>query len=192
MPAVCAEARCGVVLMHTRGRPDEWRTQPQLEPMTLIDDCARGLEASLATRPCGNCAGGNRYRSRLRIRQALRRELFAARAAGRTSRLGRPLLAGLSRKSFLGHALAPLHGGRARRGCSARDCQPCGDGGGDSARSVDRARARCAARGRSGADCRCDSRRAVVRCLRGVWVRAFPCLKERDPSTGSGQAMGHL
>jgi dihydropteroate synthase len=26
--------------------------------------------------------------------------------------LGRPLLAGVSRKSFLGHALAPLHGGK--------------------------------------------------------------------------------
>ena len=26
--------------------------------------------------------------------------------------LGRPLLAGVSRKSFLGHTLAPLHGGR--------------------------------------------------------------------------------
>src|SRR5580698_8125698 len=30
--AVCAEAGCGVVLMHTRGRPEEWRTQTQLAP----------------------------------------------------------------------------------------------------------------------------------------------------------------
>ncbi len=28
-------------------------------------------------------------------------------------RLGRPLMAGLSRKSFLGHTLAPLYGGEA-------------------------------------------------------------------------------
>ncbi len=35
--------------------------------------------------------------------------------------LGRPLLAGLSRKSFLGHTLAPLFGGDGCSGCSARN-----------------------------------------------------------------------
>ena len=32
MAQVCAEHKAGVVLMHTRGRPEEWRTQQQLAP----------------------------------------------------------------------------------------------------------------------------------------------------------------
>jgi len=42
MAGVCAESRCGVVLMHTRGRPDEWGLQPRLAaeavlPMVLAE-----------------------------------------------------------------------------------------------------------------------------------------------------------
>src|ERR1039458_3048625 len=36
MAAVCAEFKAGVVLMHTRGRPEEWRAQPQLAPDELL------------------------------------------------------------------------------------------------------------------------------------------------------------
>ena len=32
MAEVCAIAGCGVVLTHTRGRPDEWRTLPPIDP----------------------------------------------------------------------------------------------------------------------------------------------------------------
>ena len=61
--------------------------------------------------------------------------------------LGRPLLAGLSRKSFLGHTLAPFFGGkRCAIGC-ARKREPGSHDGGNSARSVDCARA-CGARRR--------------------------------------------
>ncbi len=42
MAAVCAEFRAGIVLMHTRGRPEEWRTQPQLAPDALARHSARG------------------------------------------------------------------------------------------------------------------------------------------------------
>jgi dihydropteroate synthase len=112
LPAICADACCGVILMHTLGRPEEWRTQPQLEPDALIETVRAGLAASLeraigAGVPphavlldpgygFGKCFGEN---FSLLARQ------------GELLRLGRPLLAGLSRKSFLGHALAPLYGG---------------------------------------------------------------------------------
>ena len=35
--------------MHTRGRPDQWRTQPQLDPDSLIETVRSGLAASLST-----------------------------------------------------------------------------------------------------------------------------------------------
>lgn len=110
---VCAEVGCGVVLMHTRGRPEEWRAQPQLEPDELLAEVRAGLSASLSTAAAAGVAAeaivmdpgygfGKRFNENyaLLARQA---ELLA---------LGRPLLAGLSRKSFLGRTLAPLHGGQ--------------------------------------------------------------------------------
>lgn len=113
MPAVCAEHSAGVVLMHTRGRPEEWRAQPQLEPGALLTMVRDGLKASMVAAASAGIAPeavvldpgygfGKRFGENyaLLARQA---ELLA---------LGRPLLAGLSRKSFLGHTLAPLFGGK--------------------------------------------------------------------------------
>jgi len=112
MASVCAEARCGVVLMHTRGRPEEWSAQPPLGPDALLDSVRAGLTASLEKAAAAGIAlekivldpgygFGKRFEENyfLLARQA---ELLA---------LGRPLLAGVSRKSFLGRTLAPLHGG---------------------------------------------------------------------------------
>ena len=98
--------------MHTRGRPEEWSAQPQLGPDELLDAVRAGLTASLKK---AEAAGipldalvldpgygfGKRFEENfyLLARQA---ELLA---------LGRPLLAGVSRKSFLGRKLATLHGG---------------------------------------------------------------------------------
>ena len=109
---VCAEFGAGVVLSHTRGRPEEWRAQPQLDPDALLAAVRDGLAASLAAAQAAGIgqeqivldAGygfGKRFSENyvLLNRQA---ELLS---------LGRPLLAGLSRKSFLGHTLAPLFGG---------------------------------------------------------------------------------
>jgi dihydropteroate synthase len=109
---VCAELGAGVVLAHTRGRPEEWRAQPQLEPAALLAMVREGLKASLtAAQRAGVSADrivldpGYGFGKRLDENYALlkrQEELLA---------LGRPLLAGLSRKSFLGHTLAPLFGG---------------------------------------------------------------------------------
>jgi dihydropteroate synthase len=112
MARVCAEAGCGVVLMHTRGRPEEWREQPQLAADELLAAVEGGLKASLSKALAAGIAPesivldpgygfGKRFEENysLLARQA---ELLA---------LGRPLLVGLSRKSFLGRTLSPLHGG---------------------------------------------------------------------------------
>ena len=112
MAGVCADFGAGVVLMHTRGRPEEWRAQPQLAPDALMAMVRSGLAGSLAV---AQSAGipldaimldpgygfGKRFGENysLLARQA---ELLE---------LGRPLLAGVSRKSFLGHTLATIAGG---------------------------------------------------------------------------------
>ncbi len=111
MAAVCAESGAGMVLMHTRGRPREWRTLPKLAPDALLAEVRAGLAASLAA---ATAAGipleaivldpGYGFGKRLDENYTLlarQAELLA---------LGRPLLAGVSRKSFLGHTLAPLSG----------------------------------------------------------------------------------
>jgi dihydropteroate synthase len=114
LAGVCAEARCGVVLMHTRGKPEEWRTQPQVDGDALIDLVRAGLAGSLATAAGAGIAPeaivldpgygfGKRFGENFSL---LARQ-------GELLTLGRPLLAGLSRKSFLGHALATLYGGES-------------------------------------------------------------------------------
>jgi dihydropteroate synthase len=114
LAGVCAEAGCGVVLMHTRGRPEEWKAQAQLPPNELLATVRAGLEASLERAASAGIAReaivldpGYGFGKRLGENFAL-----LARQA-ELLELGRPLLAGVSRKSFLGHALAPLHGGKS-------------------------------------------------------------------------------
>lgn len=113
MAGVCAEAGCGVVLMHTRGRPDEWRTLAQLEPNELLATARMGLEASLER---AALAGIARERIVLDPGYGFGKRLgenFALLARqGELLALGYPLLAGVSRKSFLGHALSPLYEGK--------------------------------------------------------------------------------
>ncbi len=114
LAAVCAELRAGVVLMHTRGRPEEWRTQAQLKPDAVIALVREGLAASVEAARSAGIEGdrivldpGYGFGKRLDENYALlsrQCELLA---------LGRPLLAGVSRKSFLGHTLAGLYGGRS-------------------------------------------------------------------------------
>ncbi|HEY1903431.1 MAG TPA: dihydropteroate synthase [Terracidiphilus sp.] len=113
MAAVCAEAACGVVLAHTRGRPAEWAGQPQLAADEVMATVRAGLEASLKKATLAGVAAesivldpgygfGKRGVENFAL-LAQQEELLA---------LGRPLLAGVSRKSFLGKALAPLYEGK--------------------------------------------------------------------------------
>ncbi len=113
LPAVCAQAKAGVILSHTRSRPEEWRTQPQLDPDSLIALVHDGLAASLslATRsgiPVHAMLLDPGYGFGKRLDENY---VLLARQHQLLS-LGRPILAGLSRKSFLGHTLATLHKGQ--------------------------------------------------------------------------------
>ena len=110
LPAICAEAKCGVILMHTRGLPDEWLSQSQLPADELLKLVRSGLAESLATAHAAGIAPesividpGYGFGKRLDENYAL-----LARQSELLT-LGRPILAGLSRKSFLGHTLSPLH-----------------------------------------------------------------------------------
>jgi dihydropteroate synthase len=113
MAETCADAGCGVVLMHTRGRPEEWRTQAQLAPDELLRSVRSGLQASLASAEAAGISleavvldPGYGFGKRLDENYTL-----LARQA-ELLQLGRPLLAGLSRKSFMARTLAPLYAGR--------------------------------------------------------------------------------
>jgi len=101
-----------VVLMHTRGRPEEWRAQAQLAPDALLATVREGLAASLSAAISSGIPPdavvldpGYGFGKRFDENYSL-----LARQAELLS-LGRPLLAGLSRKSFLGRTLAPLNDG---------------------------------------------------------------------------------
>jgi dihydropteroate synthase len=110
---VCAEFHAGVVLSHTRGKPHEWRTQAQLDADALLKLIREGLTASMAAAKSAGVAReavildpGYGFGKRLGENFSLlarQSELLALR---------RPLLAGVSRKSFLGRTLAALHGGQ--------------------------------------------------------------------------------
>jgi dihydropteroate synthase len=110
---VCARAGCGIVLMHTRGLPAEWKSQPALSPEALVATVRAGLQTSLHTALAAGIRteaivldpgyGFGKRGDENFLLLARQRELLT---------LGRPLLVGLSRKSFLGHALAPLRGGK--------------------------------------------------------------------------------
>jgi dihydropteroate synthase len=112
MAPTCADLSCGVVLMHTRGRPDEWKSQPNLAAEDVLPLVWRDLGERLQTALHAGVARerivldpgygfGKRFDENyaLLARQAELREL------------GQPLLAGVSRKSFLARTLRPLYGG---------------------------------------------------------------------------------
>jgi len=107
MAAACSEAGTGLVLMHTRGMPGEWSTQEQLAPDALLGAVRSGLANSLALASAAGIAAeeivldpGYGFGKRFGENYAL-----LARQSSLLS-LGRPLLVGLSRKSFLGYRLA--------------------------------------------------------------------------------------
>jgi dihydropteroate synthase len=113
LAGVCARAACGVILMHTRGRPDEWANQPQLAADDLISTVRSGLQVSLDNAAQAGIAsdsivldpgyGFGKRGDENFVLLGRQRQLLS---------LGRPLLAGVSRKSFLGRVLAPLHAGK--------------------------------------------------------------------------------
>ena len=112
MAATCAELACGVVLMHTRGRPSEWKTLPALRDEAVTPLVLRELAAR---RDSALAAGILRERIVLDPGYGFGKAFDAnyplLAAQDKLLALGHPLLGGVSRKSFLGRALAPLRNG---------------------------------------------------------------------------------
>ena len=112
MAATCAELRCGVVMMHTRGRPDEWRTLPPLAPEAVLPLVLRELQVRLVA---VDKAGILRERIVLDPGYGFGKAFDAnyplLAHQEKLLVLGCPLLAGVSRKSFLGRTLAQVSGG---------------------------------------------------------------------------------
>ncbi len=111
LPAVCRKYRAGVVLMHTPVKPEsmQWSTGTESGGEDIVERVRRALARSIALAEeqgieeividpgfgFGKSVGEN-----FRLLDQLDAML----------ELGRPILAGLSRKSFLGHALASPEG----------------------------------------------------------------------------------
>lgn len=111
MATRCAELHCGVVLMHTRGRPDEWKHLPRLKADGVVPLVKRELGERLATALAAGVAlesivldPGFGFGKAFEDNYPLLLQMEELRE------LGRPLLAGVSRKSFLARTLAPVYG----------------------------------------------------------------------------------
>ena len=108
MARVCAAAGCGVVLMHLRGRPEQWEELPEPLVSLVMQELQQRLDHA-------RLAGIGRERIILDpgigFGKAFDRNYFLLVGLEEFSRLGQPLLAGVSRKAFLGRTLAPLNRG---------------------------------------------------------------------------------
>ena len=104
MAAACAGLQCGVVLGHTRGTPQQWRSLPNLANVTATveHDLANRVQVALEH---------NVQRGRIVLDPGFGfgksfDENYPLLAHMDTlQRLGFPLLAGTSRKGFIGHTL---------------------------------------------------------------------------------------
>jgi dihydropteroate synthase len=112
MAATCAQLACGVVLMHTRGRPAEWRSLPRLQENEVVPLVKRELASSFEK---ALASGVDRSRIALDpgygFGKSFEENYPLLARQDELLALGQPLLAGVSRKSFLGRTLAELHGG---------------------------------------------------------------------------------
>ena len=111
MAAACAELRCGVILMHTRGRSSEWRTQPPLRQEEVVPLVLRELKQ----RADAAIAAGIEPRAIVLdpgfgFGKILDENYPLLAHFEELHALGFPLMAGVSRKAFLGKTLAKMTG----------------------------------------------------------------------------------
>jgi dihydropteroate synthase len=109
MARACAELHCGVVLMHSRGRPTEWQNLPPEKDVVslVVHDLANRLQVALDS---------GVHRSRIVIDPGFgfgknmgENYQIVARLS-QLGKLGFPVLAGTSRKSFLGRTAGKSQG----------------------------------------------------------------------------------
>jgi dihydropteroate synthase len=109
MKNTLANLSCGVVLMHTRGQPDEWRSLPTVSDIVML------AKKELRQRSDAAVAAGIK-RDRIVIDpgfgfgKRFEENYPVLRRLSEFQELRFPLLAGVSRKSFLGRAFASSGG----------------------------------------------------------------------------------
>ncbi|HKW16198.1 MAG TPA: dihydropteroate synthase [Terriglobales bacterium] len=105
MAKTIAKLNCGLVLMHTRGRPDEWKSLPKVPDLVVLTKKELRERAEAAIK-----AGIKRNRVVLDpgfgFGKRFEENLPLLRRFNEFQELHFPLLAGVSRKSFIGRALA--------------------------------------------------------------------------------------
>ncbi|MEO8737964.1 MAG: dihydropteroate synthase [Edaphobacter sp.] len=110
MSKTCAQLGCGTVLMHTRGRPRDWTALPQLAEVEIVPLVLSGLRERIET-----AIGAGIMRNRIVLDpgfgfgKRLDENYPLLAHLDRLKSLNLPILVGVSRKSFLGQALAPWH-----------------------------------------------------------------------------------
>jgi dihydropteroate synthase len=112
MAKVCAAAKCGVVLMHTRGRPEDWHALPVMGPEQVVPQVKQELQQRLQ-----HALGAGMEREQIVLDpgfgfgKVYDQNYFLLAGLAELSSLGQPLLAGVSRKRFLGRTLSALYQG---------------------------------------------------------------------------------
>jgi dihydropteroate synthase len=106
----CVQLGCGTVLMHTRGRPHDWLDQQPIAAEEVVPLVLRGLKERVEAATSAGIARsrivldpGFGFGKRLDENYPLLARL------DQLQQLNLPILAGVSRKSFLAQALAPFY-----------------------------------------------------------------------------------
>lgn len=105
MKKILAELKCGAVMMHMRGRPEEWRSLPPVSDVVMLvkRELREWVDAALM-------AGMKRERIMLDpgfgFGKSLEQNYPLMKRFEEFHQLRYPLLVGVSRKSFIGRALA--------------------------------------------------------------------------------------
>lgn len=109
MAEAVRDTGCGLVLMHTRGRPPEWRGMAPLGRDAMLRHVFSGLVEGLALAEMVGIRSESIVLDPGFSFGKTGAENFALLAElGSLHQLGRPLLVGLSRKGFLGDAVRPV------------------------------------------------------------------------------------
>ncbi len=104
MPAVCVEAGCGVVVMHRQGDPQTMQLSPRYED--VVGDVADFFRERLASLVAVGLDPENLcFDPGIGFGKNLEHNLALIRSLGEIAPAGRPILLGVSRKSFIGKLL---------------------------------------------------------------------------------------
>lgn len=109
MGNVVAETGCGLVLMHTRGRPSEWSTQSRMSPQEVVPVVFAGLCERLSLAEAAGISTESLVLDPgFGFGKVGAENVSLLAGMARLHELNRPLLVGVSRKGFLGEIVRPL------------------------------------------------------------------------------------